>query len=135
MQLANTREPLAAFWASYLEMMSLLLAFIRATRERDWDLHLTCMEQFLPWFFAYDRVSYARYGSIYLWQMKALNKTNPTALKVLRDGGFCVQHTEGNTFAQVAVDLAIEQSINRDTKTKGGIVGFSTNPRVRFERS
>ena len=64
------------------------------------------MEQFLPWFFAYDRVNYARYGSIYLWQMKALN--NPTALKVLQDGGFGVQRTEGNLFAQVAVDLAIE---------------------------
>ena len=30
-------------------------------------------------------------------------------------------------FAQVWPDMALEQSINLDTKTKGGIVGMSTN--------
>ena len=28
------------------------------------------------------------------------------------------------------MDLAIEQTMNCDTKTKGGIVGFTTNPRA-----
>lgn len=31
-------------------------------------------------------------------------------------------------FAQVSVDLALEQTLNKDTKTKGGIIGISQMP-------
>ena len=30
-----------------------------------------------------------------------------------------------SAFSQIPVDLTIEQTINRDSKTKGGIIGFS----------
>ena len=36
-------------------------------------------------------------------------------------------HCSNQPFAQVWPDMALEQSINLDTKTKGGIVGMSTN--------
>lgn len=47
-------------WNSYLEMVSILLSFIRATRTSDWQLHLASLRQMLPHFFAYDRNNYAR---------------------------------------------------------------------------
>ena len=37
-----------------------------------------------------------------------------------------VQRTN-DYFSQVAVDQAIEQTVNRDSKTSGGIIGLSTN--------
>ena len=44
---------------------------------------------------------------------------------------FCVQRTEG-TFSRVAVDLAIEQTVNRDSKLKAsGMVRLSKNPSAR----
>ena len=104
-------------------MVSLLLQFIRATREGDWVLHLDCIRRILPWCFAYDRIKYARY----LTQMECLSTANPAAHAALSAGEFCVQRTNSN-FAQVAVDYAIEQTMNRDTKSKGGIIGFSTEP-------
>ena len=46
--------PLKVFWNSYLEMVEVLMNFVQATREENWDLHLECIKEMLPWFFAYD---------------------------------------------------------------------------------
>ncbi len=45
--------------------------FIRATRQVNWNLHL------MTWFFICDSVNYARYGSAYILEMTALEKTHP----------------------------------------------------------
>lgn len=56
--------------------------------------------------------------------MVSLATTHPDAHALLEAGEFAVQRS-CNSFAQVPVDMAIEQSINRDTKTKGGVIGCS----------
>lgn len=43
--LRHTNGPLSAFWMSYIDMVELLLQMIRASRERNWDLHLACVRQ------------------------------------------------------------------------------------------
>ena len=45
---SGTEQPLFAFWNSYLEMVELLLSFVRATREGNWDLHVACLRKLLP---------------------------------------------------------------------------------------
>ena len=100
------------------------MTFIRATREGSWDLHLACIRQFLPWMFAYDRHNYSRYLPVYWLQMLKLPKTHPKAHAYLSSGNFGVQRTV-QQFSICPVDQTIEQTLNRDTKTKGGIVGFS----------
>ena len=40
---------------------------------------------------------------------------------------FAVQHQSDHGFSAVSCDQTIEQTINRDSKTKGGLVGFSLN--------
>ncbi|XP_065197855.1 uncharacterized protein LOC135829379 [Sycon ciliatum] len=115
------------FWSSYIAMVSLLLRFLRASRMADWKLHLQCVLKMLPWCFAYDRQNYARYMSYYWLQMTQLPTTHPEADRFLQEGGFSVQRSD-NPFAQVPSDQAIEQSINRATKTVGGIIGFSRHP-------
>lgn len=39
-----------------------------------------------------------------------------------------VDSRPSNPFSQVSTDMAFEQSINADTKSKGGIVGISQRP-------
>ena len=117
--------PLRRFWRSYLEMVSLLLTFIRATREGNWPLHLECIREMLPWYFAYDHVNYARYLPLYLIHMIQLPETHPEAQIMLENGEFGVQRTTEHGFSQMPVDQTIEQTLNRSTKTKGGIVDFS----------
>ena len=33
---------LAQFWITYIDMVEVLLGLLRADRESDWNLHLTC---------------------------------------------------------------------------------------------
>ena len=53
--------PMAEFWQSFLDMVQILLDFIRAVRTGDWDLHLQTCQRMLVWTHAYDRVNYSRY--------------------------------------------------------------------------
>ena len=121
------KSPVSLLWLSYVDMVFLLLNFVRSSRTGDWLLHLSCMRQMLPWFFAYDRINYSRYLSLYWSEMKALPTSHPTVHEKFIEGEFCVQRSEMQ-FSQVPVDLTIEQTINRDSKTSGGIIGFSRKP-------
>ncbi|XP_067931037.1 uncharacterized protein [Watersipora subatra] len=49
------------FWNSYMDLVGILLNFLRATRDSNWALHLDSLRAMLPWFFAYDRINYSRY--------------------------------------------------------------------------
>lgn len=119
--------PTFAFWSSYIELIEALLAFIRATREGNWKLHLAAIRLILPWIFAYDRVNYARYLSIYWFEMKNLETASPLIHKHFLDGEFVVQRRNASGFSQTACDQIIEQTCNRDSKTKGGLTGISIN--------
>ena len=77
--------------------------------------------------FAYDRTNYARYLPVYLCEMLALERNHPSVHQAVTSGDFVVQRSSWNGFGQVAVDHTIEQTINCDTKSKGGIIGFSLN--------
>ena len=77
-----------ALWSSYIEMVQQLLLFVRATPTTDWDLYLSAIRSMLPWFFAYDRVIYARYLPLHWQQLEyicllnldSLHKTTPTVI-------------------------------------------------------
>ena len=116
-----------AFWSSYLEMTHLLLSFIRAIRTSDWTLHLECVRQMLPWVAAYDRTFYARYLPIYWCEMTNLRTTHHTVFQSVELGQWTVQQQNRYPFSAVACDQVIEQTLNRDCKTSGGIKGISLN--------
>ena len=59
------KGPMAEFWNSFLDIVSLLLCFIRSIRLGNWDLHLFCIREMLPWIHIYDRVNYACYLPYY----------------------------------------------------------------------
>ena len=88
-------------------------------------MHLEGIKEMLPWFFAYDHTNYARYLPVYLAHMMLLPETHPKAHTLLLNGDFGVQRTTSHGFSQIPVDQTTEQALNRSTKTKGGIVGFS----------
>ena len=117
-------SPTASLWMSYIDMVFLLLRFVCATREAQWDLHLQCIREILPWTFAYDRVNYAHYLSFDYYEMSCLPVTHPDAYNQMQRGEFAVQRSD-RSFLQVAINHAIEQSINRVMKTSGGVIGIS----------
>ena len=58
-------------WRTYMNMVETLLNFIRANREGNWNLHLQSFADMLLWMTVYDHTNYARWGTIYLAEMKA----------------------------------------------------------------
>ena len=57
--------------------------------------------------------------------MLELPDTHPDAYSMLSQGHFGVQRTTSHGFSHLPVDQTIEQTLNRNTKTKDGIIGFS----------
>ena len=117
-------NPTFQFWSSYTDAINIMLRFLRATREGNWKLHLATVRDMLPWFFALDRVNYARYLTLYYHEMISLPDTHPDTHEHLQNGECCVQRQSVWRFSKVACDQCIEQTINRDTKSKAGWTGF-----------
>ena len=61
--------------------------------------------------------------------MPALEQTHPTAAQELKGGKFGVQRNP-KVQHEIPMDMTIEQTINRGTKTHGGIIGFSWTSRA-----
>ncbi|XP_028391978.1 uncharacterized protein LOC114516648 isoform X2 [Dendronephthya gigantea] len=119
-------NPTFALWSTYLEMTGILLQFVRATREGNWELHLSTMRSMLTWYFGCDRVNYCRYGTAYWLEMTRLPDTHPAILGDLRQQ-WTVQRQQNHGFSSIACDMTIEQTLNRDSKTTGGMVGITLN--------
>ena len=62
--------------------------------------------------------------------MAHLENDHPSVLEYLESGGFAVQIGESNPFGKIPVDQACEETVNRDTKTPGGTIGFSLRPQA-----
>ena len=113
------------FWEDYINMVLVLLQFIKAERTGNWKLHLTAMAAMVPHFFAMDRINYARWLPVYLSDMNMLETRHTEVYKEFINRNHSVSHSK-QPFAQVWTDMALEQSINLDSKSKGGIIGMST---------
>ena len=111
---------------SYLDVVdNILLALMRASREGNWLLHLHAIRAMITWCFAYDKVNYARYLPVYLTEMINLQTDHPDVHQGLMAGHFSVQLSEGSTFGRLPGNQTTEVTINKDTKTAGGVTKFS----------
>ena len=109
----------------------------------------------IPWFFATDRINYSRYALCYWLEMSLLPKTHPCKLLTLVslsnnfvtingaissffqfflldvaqniEENWTVQRKTNQAFSSVPCDQTIEQTFNKDSKIKGGLVGFTLN--------
>ncbi|CAH3017905.1 unnamed protein product [Porites evermanni] len=106
----------AQFWLSYMEK--------RATKENCLTLHLASLQRMCSLFFGFDHPNYARYSAFYLLNMLNLEKTHPGAEDLLKNNGFSVNRSDVPS-SRNAVDITIEQTINRHAKSHSRIVGSS----------
>ncbi|MES9881882.1 MAG: hypothetical protein ABW185_13470, partial [Sedimenticola sp.] len=109
-------------WWEYLNMVRVLLMFIRAQRDGLWDLHLTAFSNMLPYFHRYDHTNYAKWGVIYLAEMKQLPEEIAEQFQL---GNFVVKLGKAR-FNQVDPDQA-QEWLNGTGKRSGGIVGITKN--------
>ena len=76
-------SPMNQFYSTYLNMVLLLLNYIRAVRLGDWLLHLKTLQEFFPFFFTFNRSSYACFVPVYISMMLALKEQNPRGWEYL----------------------------------------------------
>ena len=117
----NYFGPMAKFWESFLNMVQILLDYIKSTRNGNWDLHLSSMERMLPWFHAYDRVNYARHFT-YCWAaLNNLAETNPNSKRVT----LLLNEHPGPLTCSLLIKLL--SKLNKHQKGPGGIIGYTTS--------
>ena len=78
----------------------------------------------IPWCGAEDNINYAMYSPGYQNDMVTLQQEQPKFYQYLQDGGFSVSWSSRRT-CSVASDQALEQTINRERKSHGGVIGFT----------
>jgi len=120
------REQSATFryWISFLDAGDTLLKLLRADREADFEMHLTAVLEVIPYFFLAGRSNYARYTPVYVAEMRHLEVSAPRMFQHMSEGGFFLKRSE-RTFNCIPTDQALEQSINREAKSQGGVIGYT----------
>ncbi|KAG1692590.1 Ankyrin-1 [Nymphon striatum] len=112
------------YWDTFLEMGDILLRLTRADREANLSMHLDAVMKAIPFFFLAGRVNCAR--TVYVAEMKELDTKDPNMFNHMKSGGFVVKRAEDKMFNCVPTDQALEPTINREAKTQGGIIGFTS---------
>ena len=84
----------------------------------------------IPLFFATSRLKYSKWLSVHVEEMKALPTTAPKVHEEFLKGNFVVRRTT-RRFSSVSPDMALEQTLNKDVKNHGGIIGISNKDNAR----
>lgn len=122
---SKEKSKVFSFWVEYIDMVLVLLQFIKAERTGNWKLHLSATAAMIPHFYSMDRVNYARWLPVYISDMNMLESNHPDVYREFISGNHGVSRSK-QPFAQVWTDMALEQSINLDSKSKAGTVGIRT---------
>ncbi len=100
--LRNSNGDLSSYWMSYVDMVGgALLGLLRASREGDWNLHMSAIYLMIPWCFAYDKVNYARYLPVYYANMANIAAEYPEVYESFIEGRFAVQLGSKNPFGRI----------------------------------
>jgi hypothetical protein len=110
------------FWNEFLRIIGLIKKLIKADREGDFLLHMKAVEELCPVFMGCGSFNYLRYGTFYVEQLKSLNNCMPELYASFMGGDFVVKRKDGR-FNAVSPDMALEQTIQRSSKSTRGIIG------------
>ena len=126
-ELEKARQlPTGRLWVDCLVIpVAIVHIFIRAERESDRLLHLHCVQQMLPYFFAAGHANYARYGAWHLLEMRGV--LSAAARQMFMNGDHVCRHRSG-VWNSVFSDQFGEQTYIRYGKAKGVLVGITLNP-------
>ena len=113
---------MASYFINVKRMIVLIKCLVTADREGNWPLHVSCIEASMVIFQEFDAVNYLRYGSYYLEKNKILEVEHPELYQKCMMSEFVVRDHTGS-FNSVAPDMKLEQSIQRASKSQGGIIG------------
>ncbi|KAL7288521.1 hypothetical protein TKK_0017265 [Trichogramma kaykai] len=119
---SKKKDPTFKFWDDFLVAVQILLRYVRAERECDWENHLLMTVAMIPYFFACDKPNYSRWGSLYVLEMYL---SLPLEVQnEFKKGEFAIRFTP-HEFRGMWSDIAVERSVVRDSKGNSGIIGLT----------
>lgn len=126
----------AALWISYIVQTQMMRLFIFAERTGDFDLHLYCVERFIPIFHASNHFPYAKSTRRYLDTMRDLpNIMSKEQYDAYVKGGFFTIRRSHRFWSGIFSDQTIEQVLMRTLKAPGGLAhgrGVTDSTQAKF---
>ena len=121
----------AKFWIIYVDLVHLYLHMDWACRTNNIDLYIYALGQMCPIFFATHRPNYARWMTRYHLNLINMEHTHEGIRSMFEGGALSIRRTS-STFSRSPIDLALEQTINKDAASRqGGIEAFTNNVSAR----
>ena len=80
-------------WLQYLEMVAILRRSIKAERTGNFELHLQCVKDMLPYFAASGHSNYLKSARLYLQQMLELRVTHPDVFQRFMKGHYSIRRS------------------------------------------
>ena len=97
-------------------MVHLLLGFIESERDSIWQTHIQTFRSMLPYYRSFD------HNLVYFIDMIRLKDKNPDFFNEFSNDNYVVSREKcWSKLNTVSTDMALEQSMNRDSKTKGNL--------------
>ena len=113
------------FWMQYCKLVELYLTLHRAVKLNDVDLYAYSLFELSGIFFMVNHMNYSRWMTYYALELFNLKIEKPGFYQILKGGGFSVNRT-GKVFSSVGVDMALEETINAEAKSRlKGIIAFA----------
>ena len=110
----------AQLWLQYMDMVDILLKFLKAERTGNWDLHLQALTEMLPFLAASGHNLYTKSVHIYLQDMSKLENSYPNVYNSFKAGLHVVRRSD-RFWGGLSTDLIIEQVLMRNLKSTGGL--------------
>ena len=105
-----------------MDYINVAKKIIYPERTSNWDMHLNVLWKMLNLFAATGHINYAKSARLYLQQMNKLPETHPCLYNEFVNGNHTAQRTKWN-WTGIWTDLAIEQTMMRSIKSRGGLTG------------
>ncbi|KAG1662386.1 hypothetical protein GQR58_020959 [Nymphon striatum] len=116
-------SPTFLYWDTILKIELIGLIFVRAHREKNFELYVKTLKTIAPWFFSLDHQHYARWVPIHIRDMENLPQS---VLNEFIEGHWVIPKSS-KRFSTIPIDQAHEQN-NELVKGSGGAVGLTENP-------
>ena len=109
LSLMSKESEMCFYWKMIFEIEMAILLFVRSIREGNFELYKDALFSFLKWYFAMDHYNYARWATIYWFDMACLHLTCPDVYSELMSGNFSFIKTK-TKFYRIALDQVHEQN-------------------------
>ena len=123
-------HPQFLHWGKTLELELLLLQYVLAFRERNFQLYIECLGKLAPWMYAIDHTHYARWLPVHIGDMVQLHDTHHDVYDQSVQCHFPAQKST-QVLSSIALDQNDEQ-LNQLNEGDSGAVGIAEHSGALF---